>query len=94
MRLFSVSLGVTLLFFSSAAWSDPIYPNSVVSNELEFIATSDRSVFAWAMLMHPGRLPADIEARVISIMPHRLAFFEELFLSKNYFWSDRPVRSC
>ena len=259
VRRFTVSLGVILLVFSSAAWSDPIYPNSVVSNELEFIATSDQSVFActhyrgsrraempdkrsdtlmangthifralyrdatsveiwvhaaigsrqaaenivlpvaeavgklpsfmrekldrvvihqgdetafaesnghffvlysdnirtrirnhdleetvfhesvhatldkryarsrawraaqradgafitdyaennpdkedmaesalfaWAMLMHPGRLPADIEARVISIMPHRLAFFEELFLSKNYFWSDRPVRSC
>ena len=44
------------------------------------------ALFAWAMLMHPGRLPAKVEAQAREIMPNRLAFFEELFLSKPVFY--------
>jgi hypothetical protein len=35
--------------------------------------------------MHPGRLPAKIEARASKIMPNRIAFFEELFLARPVF---------
>ena len=59
----------------------PLYPNSVVSNDHEFIATSDQSAFARTMIMYPGRLSAGVEQRAREIMPNRIAFFEELFLA-------------
>lgn len=40
--------------------------------EKEDIAES--ALFAWTMLNHPGRLPADVEAAVRDIMPNRLEY--------------------
>ena len=41
---------------------------------------AESALFAWALLIHPGRLPKSIERKVRSIMPNRLAFFEEIFV--------------
>jgi hypothetical protein len=37
---------LSLVALGSVATGAPLYPNSVVSNDLEFIATSDDSAFA------------------------------------------------
>lgn len=55
---------------------------------------AESALFAWAMLNHPGRLPADIEAHAAETMPNRLAFFEKLFLSSLRFRYQRPVNAC
>ena len=55
---------------------------------------AESALFAWAMLIHPGRLPADVEAQAREIMPNRLAFFEELFLSKPVFYRTGEERGC
>lgn len=44
---------------------------------------AESALFAWAVLMHPGRLPHKIETQVKKLMPHRLDFFEELFASES-----------
>jgi len=53
---------------------------------------AESALFAWALIMHPGRLPAEIEARTRQIMPNRIAFFEDLFLARPVFkdTSRRP----
>ncbi len=55
---------------------------------------AESALFAWTMLVHPGRLPQDIEERVREIMPNRLSFFEELFLSKPLFYRVGDEPSC
>ena len=44
---------------------------------------AESALFAWAVLTHPGRLPGNVEAKVRQVMPHRLAFFKDLFPSKD-----------
>ena len=46
------------------------------------------------MIMHPGRLPAKVEARASEIVPNRLAFFEALFFARSAFYSARDNRGC
>lgn len=55
---------------------------------------AESALFAWAMLMHPGRLPTDVETRASEIMPNRLSFFEDLFLSKPVFYRAGKERGC
>ena len=55
---------------------------------------AESALFAWAMLMHPGRLPQDIEQQAREIMPNRLAFFQDLFLSKPAFKPFKKVNAC
>ncbi|MGC6453313.1 MAG: hypothetical protein ACON31_05350 [Candidatus Puniceispirillaceae bacterium] len=55
---------------------------------------AESGLFAWAMIMHPGRLPAKIEARARQIMPHRIAFFEELFLARPLFEASKRKPPC
>lgn len=55
---------------------------------------AESALFAWTVLVHPGRLPQGIEARVRQIMPNRLAFFEDLFLSKPIFHRVGAERGC
>lgn len=55
---------------------------------------AESALFAWTMLMHPGRLPGNIEVRVRQIMPNRLAFFEDLFLSQPIFHRVSTERGC
>jgi len=55
---------------------------------------AESALFAWAMIMHPGRLPTNIEARAREIMPNRLAFLQTLFLAKPVFYNVRDQRGC
>lgn len=55
---------------------------------------AESALFAWATLVHPGRLPADIERHVRNVMPNRLAFFEELFLSEPIFGPGDGEKRC
>ena len=55
---------------------------------------AESALFAWTMIMHPGRLPARVEARASEIMPNRLAFFEGLFLARPALYSVRDHRGC
>ena len=55
---------------------------------------AESALFAFAMIRHPGRLPADIEAAVREIMPHRLAFFEALFTAKPHFYRSGFAQGC
>ena len=43
---FAGCLSLFLVATAAPAMAKPIYPNSVVSNDLEFIASSDASAFA------------------------------------------------
>ncbi|MEM9165623.1 MAG: hypothetical protein AAGB48_01210, partial [Planctomycetota bacterium] len=38
----------------------------------------ESALFAFTVLNHPGRLPADVEATVRAVMPHRLSYFEAI----------------
>lgn len=40
---------------------------------------AESALFAWTLLKHPGRLPPEIEAKAASLIPSRIAFFEDLF---------------
>ena len=55
---------------------------------------AESGLFAWTMIMHPGRLPAKIEARARKIMPNRLVFFKELFLSRPVFEDTGRKPAC
>jgi hypothetical protein len=52
------------------------------------------ALFAWAMIMHPGRLPGSVETRVREIMPNRLAFLEELFCAQPLFENTDQKPDC
>jgi hypothetical protein len=39
---------------------------------------AESALFAWTILHHPGRLPADIEAAVREIMPNRLEYLSNM----------------
>ena len=52
------------------------------------------ALFAWTMIMHPGRLPARVEASAKAIMPNRRAFFEELFLARPAFYGVRTTAAA
>ena len=34
----------------------------------------ESAIFAWVVLNHPGRLPAEVEALVREVMPNRLSY--------------------
>ncbi len=56
---------------------------------------AESALFAWTLLIHPGRLPERVEREVRSIMPNRLEFFKEIFVeSAPVFQSVGPAGSC
>lgn len=55
---------------------------------------AESALFAWTILVHPGRLPQNVEARVREIMPNRLAFFEKLFQGESLFHQAGSERKC
>lgn len=56
---------------------------------------AESSLFAWSLLIHPGRLPERVERMVWQIMPNRVLFFEELFVESGpVFQSVGPAGSC
>ena len=83
----------------SRAWrnavkADGAYVTEYAANQPRKEDMAESALFAWAMLLHPGRLPRRVEAQVKDIMPNRLAFFSDVFLSQPMFRSVGSVRGC
>ena len=83
----------------SRAWrnaqkADDAFVTEYAASQPDKEDMAESALFAWAILIHPGRLPAHIEARVRDIMPNRLAFFEDLFLNKPIFYQRGWPREC
>ena len=74
--------------------ADGAYITDYAARKPEDEDLAESALFAWTMLIHPDRLPADVETRAREIMPNRLAFFEELFLSKPVFYRIGKERGC
>lgn len=56
---------------------------------------AESALFAFALLIHPGRLPADVEQRVRRVMPNRLEFFHDLFVASGpVFQQVAEPRGC
>ena len=56
---------------------------------------AESALFAWTLLIHPGRLPKTVEQRVRSIMPKRLEFFKEIYVDSGpVFQRVGPAGSC
>lgn len=56
---------------------------------------AESALFAYALLMKPGRLPADVAARLEQVMPNRLAFFRDLFPKSSALMQKvGPVQGC
>jgi hypothetical protein len=78
----------------SAVRADGAYVTEYAASRPNKEDMAESALFAWAMLMHPGRLPQSIESRVGEIMPNRLAFFEGLFLGQPKFYRVGPEQGC
>ena len=95
----SVHATLDLEYLGSAEWrkaqrADGAYITEYAARLPKKEDMAESALFAWAMLVHPGRLPADIEQQVGEIIPNRLAFFEELFLAGPVFESDGQAQGC
>lgn len=56
---------------------------------------AESALFAWAILINPGRLPKEVEQQVRSIIPNRLKFFEDTFVNSGpVFQQISPAASC
>ena len=72
--LIAGGLSLILSLTASIAIARPIYPNSVVSNDLEFIKTSDESAFA--CIKYNGRRTAEMpDKRSDQLMVDRTFIF-------------------
>lgn len=78
----------------SAVSADGAFVTEYAANQPDKEDMAESALFAWAMLVHPGRLPQNVEMRVREIMPNRLAFFEGLFMSKPLFHRVGSEESC
>jgi hypothetical protein len=69
---------------SSADWiaaqmADANFVTEYAAENPEGEDMAESALFAWAILKHPGRLPASVEDSVRTLIPNRLTFFEGLF---------------
>ena len=55
---------------------------------------AESALFAWTIIMHPGRLPASVEKNAREIMPNRMAFFEEMFRARPVFEDTGGKPAC
>lgn len=74
--------------------ADGDYITDYAAREPDKEDMAESALFAWAVLMHPGRLPRNVEARAREITPNRLAFFEDLFLSEPVFHRVGKEQGC
>ncbi len=85
---------------ASAAWkqaqrTDGDFVTSYARDNPDQEDMAESALFAWALLIHPGRLPKSVEEKVRTVMPNRLAFFRELFVEgKPTFYRVGPAKSC
>jgi hypothetical protein len=69
----------------SSAWrnaqrDDNAFITQYAANNPNKEDMAESALFAWAALVHPGRLPHQVETQVRQLIPNRLAFFKSLFI--------------
>lgn len=92
-QVFTVSVQATIQqrFGTSPWWREAQladgggYVTELAARDPEGTDFSESALFAWAVLVHPGRLPELVERRVRGTMPHRLDFFEEMYFYRPLF---------
>ena len=62
--------------------ADENYITEYAEDEPNLEDMPETALFAYTMLMHPGRLPADIENWIENYIPNRLAFFTKIYEQK------------
>lgn len=95
----SVHAALDKRYLPSPLWleaqqADNDYITEYAANRPEKEDLAESALFAWAILVHPGRLPDSIIERAHEIMPNRLVFFKELFLSKPNFSKIKEEAKC
>jgi hypothetical protein len=95
----SVHATLDATYLSNRAWrnaqlADGAYVTEYAARRPEKEDMAESALFAWTMLVHPGRLPQSIESQVRQIMPNRLAFFEDLFLQEPIFRRVGKEHGC
>ena len=85
---------------TSAAWSkaqraDGDFVTTYAMDNPDKEDMAESALFAWTLLIHPGRLPKAVEERVRTVMPSRLAFFRTVFVDSGpVFQRVGPAGSC
>ena len=84
---------------ASASWraaqaADGGFVTEYAAEKPEGEDMAESALFAWAMLKHPGRLPAGVEDAVRAVMPNRLAWFENHFAGWGNPATPQPAPSC
>lgn len=67
--------------WKTAVTKDNAYITDYAANNPNKEDLAESALFAWAVLIHPGRLPASVEQSVKALIPNRIAFFKKIFLS-------------
>jgi hypothetical protein len=80
----AVHAGLDVPLTQSAEWlaaqaADDGAVTEIASGDLAGEDLAESAIFAYAVLMAPGQLPAGVETAVRATIPNRLAFFEKLF---------------
>ena len=85
---------------ASAAWkkaqrTDADFVTEYARDRPEKEDMAESALFAWALLLHPGRLPGSVEDKVRQIMPNRLEFFRNVFAERRpTFYRVGPAEGC
>ena len=100
--VFHESVHATLDYpmLASAAWkkaqrTDADFVTEYARDRPEKEGMAESALFAWALLLHPGRLPGAVEDKVRQIMPNRLEFFRNVFAERRpTFYRVGPAEGC
>jgi hypothetical protein len=99
--IFHESVHATLdsKYLNSRAWKkaqrgDGAFVTRYAANNPRKEDMAESALFAWALIRHPGRLPKSVEDQVRSLMPHRISFFEDLFLKAPQFHTVGTNQGC
>ena len=100
--VFHESVHATLDYpmLASAAWkkaqrTDADFVTEYARDRPEKEDMAESALFAWALLLHPGRLPGSVEDKVRQIMPNRLEFFRNVFAERRpTFYRVGPAEGC
>jgi len=83
----SVHATLDLKYQRSSAWrnaqrDDTAFITQYAASNPAKEDMAESALFAWAVLIHPGRLPHKIETQVRHLIPNRLVFFKGLFIGQ------------
>lgn len=84
----SVHASLQSLYETSEAWvkaqsSDAFFVTDYAERLPHLEDMPETALFAYTLMMHPGRLPADVEKWLIDHIPNRLAFFKSIYGIEN-----------